>query len=89
MRSIATDKFWRLYLALPDSARQLADKTFRLWRDNPTHPSLRFRRLQGASDRYTVRIGDHYRALAYRDGELVVWVWIGTHGDYDQMTNAS
>jgi len=24
-----------------------------------------------------------YRALAVRDGDVILWFWIGTHADYD------
>jgi hypothetical protein len=89
VNSAATTNFWRLYLSLPPAAQNLANKTYQLWRSNPAHPSLRFRRLQGSSTRYTIRIGDHYRALAFRQGETMVWVWIGSHSDYDRMVNST
>jgi hypothetical protein len=34
---------------------------------------------------WSVRIGDHYRALARRDGDFVVWFWIGTHEEYNNF----
>ena len=33
----------------------------------------------------SVRIGDHYRAVAQKHGDLVVWFWIGTHEDYNNL----
>jgi hypothetical protein len=36
---------------------------------------------------WSVRIGDHYRALARRDGDLIIWFWIGTHEDYNNLIN--
>jgi hypothetical protein len=65
--------------------QRLAEKNYQLWRVDPGHPSLRFRQLKGSDGRFTVRIGDHYRALALVDAENVTWVWIGTHSDYDRM----
>jgi len=62
MKSQATPRFWRLFKSLPKDAQQLAIKSYRLWRIDPTHPSLRFRHLQGRDNAMTVRIGDHYRA---------------------------
>ena len=32
-----------------------------------------------------VRIGDHYRAVAQKHGDLAVWFWIGTHEDYNNF----
>ena len=48
-----------------------------------------FRRLQGSEDRYSIRVGDQYRALARRVGETIIWVWIGTHSDYDRLASSS
>jgi hypothetical protein len=34
---------------------------------------------------WSVRIGDHYRAVAQKHADLVVWFWIGTHEDYNNL----
>jgi len=34
---------------------------------------------------WSVRIGDHYRAIAQKDTDLVVWFWIGSHEDYNKF----
>ena len=83
--SVATRRFWDLFQALPPEVQNLAVKNYRLWRRNPSHPSLHFRRLQGSEHRFTIRVGDHYRALGRLAGEKMTWVWIGTHADYDRM----
>jgi hypothetical protein len=36
---------------------------------------------------WSVRIGDHYRAVAQKHGDLVVWFWIGTHEDYNNFVS--
>jgi hypothetical protein len=41
---------------------------------------MQFKPLAG--NVWSVRIGDHYRAIAGREGDLVVWFWIGTHEEY-------
>lgn len=41
--------------------------------------------LQDNRSIYSARVGLGYRALAVRDGDDVVWFWIGTHADYDQL----
>jgi hypothetical protein len=85
LKSVAARRFWELFHALPAEAQELAVKNYRLWRDDPQHPSLRFRRLKGSSDRFTVRIGDHYRALGMLTADTITWVWIGSHAAYDRM----
>jgi Txe/YoeB family toxin of Txe-Axe toxin-antitoxin module len=89
LTSVANKRFWRLFHELPDHAQRLAIKNYQLWKSEPTDPSLRFRRLEGgAQDRFSIRIGDHYRALAQVKNDVVTWVWIGTHADYDSMVKS-
>ena len=88
MKSTTTRRFWELFQALPSEVQDLAVKNYRLWRRNPRHPSLRFRRLQGSEDRFSIRVGDRYRALGRLAGEKMIWVWIGTHSDYDRLTGS-
>jgi hypothetical protein len=35
---------------------------------------------------WSIRIGEHYRALARCDGDLVVWFWTGTDEEYNNLT---
>lgn len=32
-----------------------------------------------------VRIGEHYRALGLREGDIIAWFWIGTHEEYNRF----
>ena len=84
MKSLATKRFWSLFLALPVEVQQLATKTYSLWRLNPGHPSIRFRRLRD-SELFTARVGDHYRALGRLQGDTIIWLWIGSHAGYDRI----
>lgn len=88
MKSVATRRFWELFQTLPSEAQRFSVKSYHLWRRDPRHPSLRFRRLQGSEDRYSIRIGNHYRALGMLAGEKMTWVWIGTHSDYDRLAGS-
>ena len=85
MRSQATPRFWRLLQNLPEDVQRLASKNYHLWQSNPNHPSLRYRRLEGRDDLATVRVGDHYRALALIERGAVTWIWIGPHAEYDRL----
>ena len=88
LRSIATRRFWTLFHGLPSEVQELAVKTYRLWRQDPSHPSLRFRRLQGSTGRFSVRVGQHHRALGSVSEDTITWVWIGTHAEYDRLVNS-
>jgi hypothetical protein len=85
--SVATRRFWELFRALPVEVQKLAVKNYHLWRQDPRHPSLRFRRLQGSEDHFSIRVGDHYRALGRQTRDKIIWVWIGTHSDYDRLVS--
>lgn len=87
MHSKATRRFWQLYSELPARIQTLARKNYALWSENPTHPSLSFKPLRGHADRFSVRIGDHYRVLGQRVGDTIEWVWIGTHEEYNKLIN--
>jgi hypothetical protein len=85
MKSRATPRFWRLFHELPADVQRLAVKNFRLWQANPSHSSLRYRRLGGRENLVTARIGDHHRALGLLEAGAVEWTWIGTHAEYDRL----
>jgi hypothetical protein len=86
--SLATRRFWSLFHALPRDVQELALKSYHVWRRDPHHPSLHFRRLRGGADRFTIRIGEHHRALATLKGDTITWVWTGTHAEYDRLVGS-
>ena len=88
MNSVATRRFWNSFDGLPSDVQRLAVKSYRLWRRDPHHPSLHFRRLQGSADRFTVRVGDRHRALGTLTADTITWVWIGTHAEYDRLVSS-
>lgn len=81
MNHFALPEFWQDYRRLPEDVRTLADRNFSLLRADPFHPSLHFK---SAGRYWSVRIGLRYRALAIRDGDDVIWFWIGSHAEYDR-----
>lgn len=78
----ATGRFWKRLNALPEAVKNTADKNFALLKDNPRHPSLHFKKV---GKFWSVRVGSDHRALAVKDGEDFIWVWIGTHDDYERL----
>ena len=34
---------------------------------------------------YSARVDDSYRVLGRRDGNVIIWYWIGPHNQYDRM----
>jgi hypothetical protein len=82
MTNRASPEFWAAYAKLPLDIRKLAQKNYALFRDNPYHPSLRAKKI---GNRWSVRVGLHYRALATETDDGLLWTWIGTHADYDRL----
>ncbi len=78
----ATDRFWRCFNTLSEAVQDVAKKNFDLLKHNPSHPSLHFKKV---GNFWSVRAGLRHRALAVEDGEDFIWVWIGTHDDYQRM----
>jgi hypothetical protein len=87
MNSQITEDFLACFARLPDAVKTLARKAYRLWRDNPFHPSLHFKQIHGHEALYSVRVGLGWRALGLREGDTITWFWIGSHADYDQLVS--
>jgi hypothetical protein len=82
MNHFAISDFWYRYRHLPEAVRELADKNFELLKQDPTHPSLRLKKI---GDYWSARVGLHYRVLARHRAEGLVWFWIGHHSEYDKL----
>jgi hypothetical protein len=85
MESRTTRSFRAAFAALPGEIQEQARRAYRLFRNNPSHPSLRFKKLEQTENVYSVRVGLAYRALGVVEGSSVIWFWIGSHADYDRL----
>jgi hypothetical protein len=83
--SRTTDGFRKGFQQLPEHIQQQARTACRLFRQDPAHPSLRFKKVHPSEPIYSARLGRSYRALAIREGERLTWFWIGSHADYEAM----
>ena len=83
MISKTHEDFWAGFDALPKAIQKLAREKFRLWQEEPFNAALQFKELVG--DVWSARINQNYRVLGRRRGNLIVWFWIGTHAEYDQL----
>lgn len=82
MRHLATARFWRCYHALPQTVRELADRSFAQLRADPAHRALHFKKI---GEFRSARVGLYYRALARDVDQDLAWFWIGTHAEYDKL----
>ena len=81
MRHFTSSDFRKLYLRLPADIRELADKNYSLLKRNSRYPSLKLKRVD---DLWSVRVGQHYRAIGIDAPGGIQWIWIGSHADYDR-----
>lgn len=81
-----TAKRFRMCLSrLPADVRRQAREAYRVFRENPSHPGLRFKKVHTTQPIYSVRINIEYRALGILDRSEIVWFWIGPHAEYEQL----
>lgn len=85
MKSLVRPSFWKSYTCLSESTKREARKAYSLFSQEPSHPSLRFKKLAGYKDVWSVRISAQYRAVGQRRNDEIAWVWIGSHNDFDKL----
>jgi hypothetical protein len=82
LKHFTTPEFWFHYRQLPQTIRDLADKSFERLQSNPHHPSLRLKKI---GIFWSARVGLRYRTLAKEREEGLVWFWIGPHDHYERL----
>ncbi len=77
----------RLILNVQDQA----DWAYEQLKADPRHPSLHLKCIEKRIGRFwSVCVGLRDRALAFRAStNALLWVWIGTHAQYDQLLKRS
>lgn len=83
IQSVASRRFWQAFRRLPRDVRKHATSAYRVWQQDAFHPSLHFKKV--GADLWSARVGLAHRALGQFDGDVLVWTWIGSHADYDQL----
>jgi hypothetical protein len=75
------------YAHLPANVREQARRAYRLWRSNPSHPGIQFKRIHSTELIFSARVGLGWRALGILEGDTVTWFWIGSHAEYDTIVS--
>jgi hypothetical protein len=83
--SSVSREFRQQLARLPAEVQEQATRAYALWRSNPYHNSLQFKRVSQRQPIYAVRIGLSYRALGLREADHLYWFWIGSHAEYDEL----
>ena len=85
MKSHITSDFKKCFEKLPERIKQLAKKNYKIWQKEPNYPSLVFKRVSKKYPIYSIRIGLGWRALGIKREETIIWLWIGSHADYEKL----
>ncbi len=56
-----------------------------MWKENPRHPSLHFKRVDDEESIYSARVSDDHRVLGVLEGDTMIWYWIGSHDEYERL----
>lgn len=75
----ATETYRRLYRKLPQDIQEQVKKTLRLLIENPTHPSLRHKKMAGQQDIFELSVSMHYRITYQKIGKVAYLRKVGTH----------
>jgi len=85
VKSIRTKAYHELFTKLPPDVQKQARKANRLFEENPSHPSLRFKPIDKKKSRYSVKVNESYRVVGRKEGDTIYWYFIGKHSDYDHL----
>ena len=89
MNSVLTDDFLACFRLLPERIKRQARKSYKIWKANPNHPGIDFKRVGKRLPIYSVRVGIGWRALGLKQGDTLLWFWIGPHSEYDRLLRQS
>ena len=85
MNSRTTIEFRKLFADLPQQVKEQTRAAYRQFKEDPSHPSLRFKKVHPELPIYSARISKNYRAVGQLDGDTAIWFWVGSHADYDKF----
>ena len=85
MKSVTTTKFRKAFDNLPEEIQQRARNIYNVWKQDPYHTSLHFKKVHQHQPIFSVRVGLSYRALGVKEGDTMIWFWIGSHEEYNKL----
>lgn len=75
-----TERFFKNFKRLNEAEKKQLKNKLAILTENPTHPSLRAKRIQGTDDLFELSVNMDIRVIWFYEGEtLIVLVDIGHH----------
>lgn len=85
MKSRTTAQFRKAFADLPEQVQKQTREAYRQFKQDPRHPSLRFKKVHPELPIYSARISKSYRVIGQLEGDTVIWFWVGSHTKYDML----
>ncbi len=80
------DSYWKGFDELPKETRKLAERNYKLWQKQPSHPSLRFKKVHESLPIFSFRVGLKYRTLGVETHDnKIAWFWVGSFEQYQDL----
>jgi mRNA-degrading endonuclease RelE of RelBE toxin-antitoxin system len=85
VKSRTTIQFRKRFASLPESIQDQTRKAYRQFKQDPSYPGLRFKKVHPTLPIYSARINRDYRAVGQLEDDTIIWFWIGSHAEYDML----
>jgi hypothetical protein len=85
VKSRTTAQFRKLFADLPELVQEQTRKAYRQFKQDPSYPSLRCKKVHPKLPIYSARINRDYRAVGQLEDDTVIWFWVGSHAEYDLL----
>jgi hypothetical protein len=85
VKSRTTVQFRKLFANLPEPIQQQTRKAYQQFKQDPSYPSLRFKKVHSKLPIYSARINRDYRAIGQLEEDTLIWFWVGSHAEYDML----
>jgi hypothetical protein len=85
LKSVTTERFRKAFDVLPEPVQLKAKIAYKKWQLDSIHPSLNFKKVHSKDPIYSVRIDLKYRALGIKNKSTMIWFWIGSHEEYNNI----
>ncbi|GMT49267.1 MAG: hypothetical protein IEMM0008_0806 [bacterium] len=73
--------------ALAKNVQKKAQKQYKLFKENPYHSSLDFKKIQRNKTYHSISISENWRAIGVEKEDTIIWFWIGSHEEYNKLMN--
>jgi inorganic triphosphatase YgiF len=87
--SHTTAQFRKMFSELPAEVQSQARRAYRIFRQNPNQPSLRFKPVHPTRQFIQRESAQAIEQWESWKATKIVWYWIGSHADYDKLLSQS